>query len=164
MDFNSFCDHVNSALLYCFSGATSRVFAAETCTCYRSKNLPNSSGITLVFQPVLCLRGSCPVIHKHAGRQRGMYVHSGLSSLVLLIGIPWAVFDISDAVWLGKRWKGSNSHCVCMRDRERVCVCVCRLPDQQSCPTGSPVVGLLWWFVLEKWNITPLFLHFSPFF
>lgn len=34
-------------------------------------------------------------------------------SLVLLISIPSAVFTISNTVWLGKRWKGSNSHCVC---------------------------------------------------
>lgn len=38
-----------------------------------------------------------------------------------------------------------------------------RLLDQQSCPTGSPVVGLLWWFVLEKGKVTPFSLHLSPF-
>lgn len=41
-----------------------------------------------------------------------------VGSLVVLIGIPSAVFTISNTVWLGKRWKGSNSHCVCE------CVCV----------------------------------------
>lgn len=49
--------------------------------------------------------------------------------------------------------------CVCVR----VHVHMHRLLDQQSCPTGSPVVGLLWWFVLEKGNVTPFSLHLSPF-
>lgn len=59
-----------------------------------------------------------------------------------------------------------HQHCVTGKRMERVqfSVFVCEwLPDQQSCP-GSPVVGLLWWFVLEKENTIPLFLHCTRFF
>lgn len=80
------------------------------------------------------------------------YIHSGLThwfySLVFLL-------LFSPSATLSDWAKGGRApiHTVCVR----------RLPDQQSCPTGSPVVGLLWWFVLEKGNMTSIFLHFSPF-
>ncbi len=67
----------------------------------------------------------------HEERRGHIGPYTQWSLWFLLIGIP-SVFTISNTVWLGKRWKGSNSHCVCE------CVCA-------DCVISSPVLQEVPW-------------------